>query len=202
MGLLVEPMNTFTNIAFVVAAWHAWIFAKRMGLVSFATRLLCLLSATIFVGSTLFHALATDWARWLDFVPILLFEVCYFYFYLGQMKGLALSAVTIVAVIVTNHWFPGALYGSAVYGQALLAIAALGIRHCLRVRTEPFLLLLAAGVFALSLIFRTVDSVVCPLFPLGTHFLWHLLNGLLLYLLMRAQIVAKQTGATGLAGDH
>jgi hypothetical protein len=41
------------------------------------------------------------------------------------------------------------------------------------------------GIFSLSLVLRTVDAAICPAFPLGTHFIWHLLNGLVLYLGMR-----------------
>jgi hypothetical protein len=34
-------------------------------------------------------------------------------------------------------------------------------------------LLVAAGLFIISLIFRIADLEVCPRWPLGTHFLWH-----------------------------
>jgi hypothetical protein len=37
-----------------------------------------------------------------------------------------------------------------------------------------------------SLVFRSIDMAVCDAMPLGTHFLWHSLNGLALYLLLRA----------------
>ena len=40
--------------------------------------------------------------------------------------------------------------------------------------------------FTVSLVFRTVDNQVCGGFPLGTHFVWHLLNGVLLFLLGHA----------------
>jgi hypothetical protein len=32
---------------------------------------------------------------------------------------------------------------------------------------------------------RTVDPLICAVFPAGTHFAWHLLNALLLYRAMR-----------------
>ncbi len=49
-------------------------------------------------------------------------------------------------------------------------------------------LLVAAAVFAVSLLFRSIDLAVCGFWDIGTHFLWHTLNGLLLFLLMRAAI--------------
>ena len=41
-------------------------------------------------------------------------------------------------------------------------------------------LALGAGVLCLSLAARSVDQAVCAALPLGTHFLWHLLNALML----------------------
>jgi hypothetical protein len=47
---------------------------------------------------------------------------------------------------------------------------------------RQFLMLTAAGIFTLSLALRTVDDAACDRFPLGTHFVWHLLNATGLYL--------------------
>jgi hypothetical protein len=55
-------------------------------------------------------------------------------------------------------------------------------------------MVVATGVFVLSFIARTLDMPVCPAFPLGAHFLWHLLNAILLYLLMRAAILHAENG--------
>ncbi|NJN40478.1 MAG: hypothetical protein HC807_06085 [Gammaproteobacteria bacterium] len=33
----------------------------------------------------------------------------------------------------------------------------------------------------MSLTFRTLDRDLCAAIPLGTHFLWHLLNAVVLY---------------------
>jgi len=49
--------------------------------------------------------------------------------------------------------------------------------------------LTATGVFLISFAARTLDARVCAAFPLGTHFLWHLLNASLLFILIRAAIV-------------
>lgn len=52
-------------------------------------------------------------------------------------------------------------------------------------------MLAAAGTFFVSLAFRTLDQWLCPCLPIGTHFLWHLLNGVLLYLTMKALILHR-----------
>ncbi len=58
-------------------------------------------------------------------------------------------------------------------------------------RAARFTLLAAAGVYVLALVFRTLDLEVCSAFPIGTHFLWHSLNGLAAYLAMRCLIISR-----------
>ncbi|MGL5136629.1 MAG: ceramidase domain-containing protein [Beijerinckiaceae bacterium] len=55
-------------------------------------------------------------------------------------------------------------------------------------RAAAALIMLATAVFAASLTFRTLDQPFCGQNPLGLHFLWHLLNAIVLYLITRAQI--------------
>jgi hypothetical protein len=50
----------------------------------------------------------------------------------------------------------------------------------------------AGAVFALSLSLRTLDRDVCDYVPAGTHFLWHLLNGLVLYLVARTLVLRER----------
>jgi hypothetical protein len=47
----------------------------------------------------------------------------------------------------------------------------------------------AGAVFALSLSLRAVDRDVCDYVPVGTHFLSHLLNGVVLYLVARTMVL-------------
>jgi hypothetical protein len=46
----------------------------------------------------------------------------------------------------------------------------------------------AAALFFVSLAFRTVDRAICGVFPLGAHFVWHLLNAVVLWLLLKTAI--------------
>ena len=54
---------------------------------------------------------------------------------------------------------------------------------------------LAALAFAISLTLRTVDIALCPAFPLGTHFAWHILNAVVLYVLLRTAMSARPSHA-------
>ena len=66
-------------------------------------------------------------------------------------------------------------------------------------RAAPYLLW-AAAVFAVSVTFRSLDMALCSdtVFDgrkIGTHFLWHLLNALTLFLLLRASLEAGAPAA-------
>jgi hypothetical protein len=41
-------------------------------------------------------------------------------------------------------------------------------------------LAIGAGLLIASLTFRTLDLPLCGAVPFGTHFMWHILNGLML----------------------
>jgi hypothetical protein len=56
---------------------------------------------------------------------------------------------------------------------------------------------LAVMVFCISLTLRTIDLELCARFPLGTHFLWHLLNGYLLWLISREMILHRYASQDG-----
>ncbi|WP_349367359.1 hypothetical protein [Salinarimonas sp.] len=56
-------------------------------------------------------------------------------------------------------------------------------------------LLVAAAVFATSLVFRSIDVAICGWLPMGTHFLWHVLNAVVLFVLVRAAIRGRAVRA-------
>ncbi len=42
--------------------------------------------------------------------------------------------------------------------------------------------------FLISLTFRTLDRDICTSLPLGTHFIWHLMNGAMIAALLQLMI--------------
>ena len=75
-----------------------------------------------------------------------------------------------------------ALNGSESYLAVLLFLFGLAFVEIRR--TDRKGVLAATLVFLVSLAARTADLYVCPSFPLGTHFLWHILNALAVYMLI------------------
>ena len=195
-GLWGEPWNTLTNAAFFIAAWAAWRFARRRGVRSADVRALVALLALIGAGSALFHLFATEWARLLDVLPILLFQLLFLWAYgrtvLGAVGGAGLLAAFFAAAhLCAAHLPHGALNGSLMYAPAWLFLLLLGAYHGLRRLPGRVSLLAAGGTFTVSLFFRTIDLTWGACLPMGTHFFWHLLNGLTLYLCLRALIAAR-----------
>ena len=85
--------------------------------------------------------------------------------------------------------FPETLNGSLPYIPTFLVLLGLGVYHFCRCEHDRSVLFAAAGVFLLALFFRSIDMIVCPSFATGTHFLWHVLIAVALYLSMRALIL-------------
>ena len=83
----------------------------------------------------------------------------------------------------------GYLNGSLVYAPACLAMLALGCYDASRAGRQRSLLLCAALVFLLAMTLRSIDLSFCDTLVPGTHFLWHLLSALVIYLAMRALLL-------------
>jgi hypothetical protein len=193
-GLAAEPINALTNLAFLVAAWATWRLMRQS--VGGAARvwLLPTLMGTVAVGSGLFHTFATPWARVLDVLPILLFQLVYLWLYARHILafGRAGSAVSVGAFLgaaLLGRRFPAVLNGSLTYVPGVLLLMALGIYHGAAGRREPFALLAAAMLLLIAVGFRSIDQTVCAALPIGTHFLWHLLTALVCYVATRALLL-------------
>lgn len=185
-GLWAEPVNAVTNLAFLVAA--AWMAARLRGSGLTVAWALTGLLALIGIGSGLFHTVAQPWAALADVVPIAAFALLYTHAasraFLGLSHGLA-AAITVAVIpgAALTAWLAAPL---PVYGPSgpylILPILIALYAFLLRQTTPPTArgLAIGAGLLALSLTFRGLDMPLCGRVGVGTHFLWHLLNAVLL----------------------
>ncbi|MDX2263819.1 MAG: ceramidase domain-containing protein [Hyphomicrobiales bacterium] len=212
-----EPLNAITNLGFIVAFVFSLRAARsRPGVHGVWMYFLILTVFAIGVGSFLFHTFATPWAAAADVLPITVFMLAYFAYAVRRFLG-ANVAVTLIAtagffmILKTAgdlrcfpddfgflQSLPGfqetrCFNGSLGYAPAFLAMAVIGgALAALRHGAAPYVLA-AAAVFAVSLTFRTFDREWCEWLTwsgrgLGTHFLWHLLNSLTLFLLLMGAV--------------
>ena len=198
-GLLAEPLNAVSNISFLLAAWAAWVLAKRTGALSARVRALIAIAASVGIGSILWHTYPTMLTLILDSVPILIFIMWYIWLYTRDVIGMRSQfAVASVAAFLAGTFlvipYSDVLHGAFVYVPGLIVTLVLGVFHAIERRVARFILLAAAGVYLAALFFRTIDNEVCPVLPIGTHFLWHILIGLVTYLAMRSLILSTTTG--------
>jgi hypothetical protein len=191
-GFWAEPVNALTNAAFVLAAAIAFVRWWRAGARDWPTLALVIVLVTIGLGSFAFHTLATRGAVYLDVLPIAVF--IYGYLLLALRRFLALpwraSIELLVVFFAASRVLPylaepGALNGSLDYLPALAAMLILVWFVPSQVRPAIWL---AAILFVVSIVFRTMDQAVCAAFPLGTHFIWHMLNAAVLLVLLDAAI--------------
>lgn len=207
-GFWSEPVNALSNAGFLVAAALCWRMLQ--GRRDPGARLLVLVLAAIGIGSFLFHTVAEAWAGLADILPILLFILIYVH--LATTRFFGLPAWAGLAAVVAFLPFSalvsalaarliGPLDGSAGYLPVLLLIALYALVLRGRAPATAGRLAVGAGLFAISLGFRTLDSDICPVFPLGTHFLWHLLNAVMLGWMVRTLVLhASASGAASGAG--
>jgi Ceramidase len=194
-----EPVNAVTNIAFLIAAVSAFRLERRGDREDWPALALVIVVAAVGVGSFVFHTVATRGAVLADVIPIAVF--IYGYLLLALRRFLELRLAPAVAIVVAYAALaqalsalapPRLLNGSVGYVPALVALIAVALTaREARVRRG---LSLAALVFAISLGLRSADLALCPAFPLGTHFAWHILNAIVLYMLLRTAIKARSVG--------
>jgi hypothetical protein len=201
-GLWAEPLNALTNLAFFAAAFFAYVLARKEGGLNWRSGLLIGLVVVIGAGSTLFHTVATFWAMLADSIPILIYQIAFIALYaLGVMRWSLLKTCLLLGLFFVAQYAAAQaprewLNGSMEYAPAWLFLLGLSLWHIKGAARERFGLIVAVAVFTLSLSLRSSDMALCEWVPFGIHFLWHLLNGALLYLTTRAYILnAKTAGA-------
>lgn len=209
-GFWAEPVNALSNAAFLAAAGLAAWQARRSEPRDGPALALGALVAVVGVGSFLFHTLAVRWSLLADVIPIALFIYGYFglamrrYFGLGPLAATGATLGFAAFSFGLEPALDAALgratdtltNGSIGYVPAVLALlgVAAGLLRPQGCALGPARrqagcgLLGVAALFALSLGFRTLDRAVCPVWPLGTHAAWHVLNAVVLFALIRIAI--------------
>lgn len=194
-GLWAEPWNAVTNLAFIAAGVLLLVALRRAEPAVRRDAAVAALVALVFViglGSGLFHSFARFWSMLADVVPIALFILLYMYLALRRLLALPLwgCLLGVAVVLVLTVVMPvGFGFGISTYGVALAAMLGVGgALHLGRRHPAGPRILIAAGLFAVSLAFRTADLPLCAVLPLGTHFVWHILNAVVLYSLVRTMM--------------
>ena len=219
-----EPFNAITNLGFIIAALYAlWELSRRPSEEAKLFRYVLIFNVFVIgVGSFLFHTLATPEASAADVIPIGVFMLLYLAYALYTFAGLpiwvAVPAIGAFAYVISEAMHvqcdalgfawpllekTNCLNGSFGYLPALAAMLMIGAWLAVHRHAAAAYVLGASLVFMVSVTFRATDRIWCNDVtlldkPVGTHFLWHVLNSIVLFLLLLAAIrhgVAAQTAA-------
>lgn len=214
-----EPVNALSNLSFILASLWGAIEARRRALPQPVLWLLIALAAVIGIGSFLFHTFANHWSELADTLPIWTFVAIYVLTsmrWIGGMKPgrvgiIALIAIGIVvAILATGEGdstaaapsAPDSLNGSGQYFPAVLALVAFSLLTWWRKHPYRHWVWAATLAFLISLTFRTLDRDICATFPLGTHFIWHLMNGAMIAALLQLLIRVMGNAAAAPTNDR
>ena len=193
-----EPLNAITNIFFLVAA--IWVL-RREGLNSTA-RILAIILGMIGFASFLFHSFAQTWAGALDVLFILSFTL----FYLFAASKDFLGAPRSIALVITLGYFPFSIVvdwltlpltflgSTRVYMPILILIILFSLLIYTRLPKVSRGLAIGAFILMTSMIARILDVPLCQTIPIGTHFLWHVMNAVMLAWMIevyRRHIISK-----------
>jgi hypothetical protein len=188
-----EPLNALTNLAFILAAWLAYQNVRSLPLCRFPEGyVLCALLAFIGVGSGLWHLFPSSTTVMLDVLPI----TAFIYVALGallmrsfgwrwwqMLLGVAaLTGFNAMAGVVFN---PDTLHGTIMYLPTYAMLVALVALAFVQKRYFVAELGKITLIWTVSLTFRTLDIPLCAALPVGSHFLWHSFNAVVLYRLIR-----------------
>jgi hypothetical protein len=182
-GLWGEPLNSLSNLAFVLGAVIAFrVWRSRQNPDPWQL-LLFALAAAIGFGSFAFHSHPTPTTLIIDLVPIQIFGlaalayICLRYLGFGAIKTvLLLLAFFLVRQLWVGSVNPGLLGGGITHVPTVLLLFGFGVTLKLRRAPLANFLFLAGGAYVAALLVRTWDLYLCSALPIGLHWLWHLLT--------------------------
>lgn len=213
LGMLAEPLNVISSFAFIFVAIAIYRFYHRHEDLErrwiWDIHALTVLCFIIGVNSVVFHAFPTPTTELMDTLAIVFFIIIYFWsvlFRIGRCN-LFQAGICFVAFVgfshILVHQFPKALNDSIGYLSSMIALIIIAVHLHLKARPSSQHFMLAALVGVVSLFCRAIDRGVCTEFPFGTHFLWHVCNATLLYILLKQIIrnVNREARLKRMAGD-
>ncbi len=191
-----EPLNTLTNLAFIIAGFFLIKLAKERNLYNlknFDILILCFNLFLIGIGSAIYHYYPTKTSLLADVIPISLFMHFYLVVLCVRVIGLKIwQSLIILALFIYSNYWAGAnfnaqiLNGTILYLPAFLTLTIMVVICFIKNHSCKNYFLATAILWLVSLVFRTIDISSCEFTQgIGTHIIWHVLNAFVLYRLVK-----------------
>ena len=197
-ALMAEPLNAVTNLFFIAAAFLVARAILRDGRPAKQMVDLWLLAAALLgigLGSGAWHLAPSGTTVLMDVIPITLFINVYIIASLRRLFGLGWRKVvswwllyTAIGIAAQIYLPPDLFNGSIMYMPTYAALVVMTFALSCRNRAAGKIFAIMTTLWSVSLLFRTIDHGICPHLSMGTHFLWHTLNAVVLWRLALALI--------------
>ncbi len=200
---MAEPLNLVTNIAFIIGAilvFRMLRFYKQITVKNWDIILLTALLAIIGFGSGAYHAMPNSLTVKLDVIPIEAFIfifIAVFFIRVIEVRKIVAGAILLAflgcTVFFGNNISPDTLNGTIMYVPTYFMMIIMILLMGFMKQNPLYLHLINTTViWTFSLAFRTVDMQICSYtHHIGTHFMWHLLNAIVLYRLLVLVVMDK-----------
>jgi hypothetical protein len=141
------------------------------------------------VGGFFWHLLDADWARWADRSAMLAFVNLFLMSFL--YRGARVDGFTVILMLLGFQWLLVTVSdslafvlpnGAALHVAALIMLAVVFLFATRSPAARARLLFGAFVIFGTGIVLKAADLSLCPTWPPGTHFLWHLLSSVGFYL--------------------
>lgn len=193
-SVLAEPLNVASNLLILLTAAalaRRAVALRDSAIVPLSVRALIALIAVVAFASIVYHLAPMKWSWVLDVQSVhvfgLWFAACFARWMLGLPWRQALFAIPLFGIfgLTISEVVPDFGLDLARFLPAAIALGVLTV--WLARRDDPAWRSFggAAVVFALGLGFHHGDTALCGPIPTGTHFLWHLCSGVMLFLITR-----------------
>lgn len=196
-----EPLNLLSNAGFLLLAWRLYVLAGRVEkeLARQALVYLAVIATLVGIGSALFHSMPNHLTQFADVLPISIFVALSVFFYFRERSERSLPirrSLTLCLLFVLLAPIAGIIFGLAPYlskGEYYLglmpALACLAFFE--ENKRKQSRIIAATTLFIGAFSARSLDAILCPNFPLGSHFLWHLGSASAAYFMASVQALSE-----------
>lgn len=198
----VEPWSTYTNLIFLFITVYWFIRVRRSPARHRTIAAGLPVLAIGWLGGTVYHATRSH-DLWLamDWVPIMILALATVFWLWRGVTGRALFAVLAMAIsmllTMSVHLLPGLQPGHHIgIGYTMIAMSILvpSVAHCaMRWHAGWWRIAFALLAFAAAIAARQLDSTLGARYlPMGSHFLWHILGGISVFLVISYVFGARE----------
>lgn len=197
-----EPLNYLTNAAFMIAMVYIFSALKKNNLLklrSLDVIILAIILGVIGIGSAAFHSVPNQRTLLMDVIPIAIFIHLYIPVFFSRVIGLRVWQSVLVlflfigaGMLADKTFDPSTLNGTIMYVPTYAMLLIMSLIIFFTKKTGAKYLLTTTFIWTFSLIFRTFDSKLCEATDhIGTHFMWHLINAVVLYRCLKLVVLSK-----------